>query len=221
MGKLLADLVALAMMDVQKTAARGQSMDNLKCIALGMLNYESRFKHFPAPASYAADNKPLLSWRVHILPYVDELQLYRQFHLDEPWDSAHNRTLIDKMPLGYRCPMSKNREKGRTNYLLPVGNGAAFTAGEPTPISKISDGTANTIMVLEADDDQAVIWTKPEDWTYDPKNPMKGLGQLYGGRFNTAFCDGSAHIHTTRINPTMLRYMIERADGHSIDASAF
>ncbi len=221
-GTVLADLAARAMMDAKRDAAGDQSIANLKRIALGMWNYWEKHKHFPAPANYAADGRPLLSWRVHILPYLDEMKLYRQFHLDEPWNSPRNRVLIDKMPAVYCCPMSRNREKGRTNYLLPVGNGAAFTAGRATdPIKEITDGTSQTIMVLEVDDDQAVIWTKPDDWQYDPKNPMKGLGKLYGGRFNTAFCDGAGHQLTTRIKPMTLRYLIERADGHPIDVSLY
>jgi hypothetical protein len=85
----------------------------------------------------------------------------------------------------------------------------------------IRDGTSNTLMVLEVDDDQAVTWTKPDDWTYDPKKPLKGLGKLYGDAFHTAFCDGSVHVIETQISPTVLRDLIERDDGHAIDASAY
>jgi hypothetical protein len=220
-GKLLADVVARTMMDFQRTAARGQSIDNLKRLALGMLNYESRYKHFPLPATSGPDGKPLLSWRVQILPYLDEMKLYRQFHLSEPWDSPHNRALIDKMPATYRCPMSGSREKGRTNYLLPVGNGAVFSQGKTTQMKDITDGSSNTILVLEVDDDQAVIWTKPDDWVYDPKNLMKGIGKLYGDQFHAAFCDGSVHQLTVRINPTTFGHLIQRADGHAIDGEGY
>jgi hypothetical protein len=205
----------------QKEYAQSESMNNLKQLALAMLNYESAFKHYPAPANYGPDGKPLLSWRVLILPYIEELPLYNEFHLDEPWDSPHNRTLIGKMPAFYCAPISKNRpEKGLTNYLLPVGNGAAFTPGQPTEIKDLTDGTANTILIVEADDDHAVPWTKPDDWEYDPQDPTKGLGHLFEGWFGTAFCDGSARRLVLKIDPKVLRNLFERADGNAIDANA-
>ena len=121
-----------------------------------------------------------MSWRVHILPFIDHNSLFKQFHLDEPWDSPHNRTLIDKMPSIYRMPMSKT-EKGRTNYLLPVGGGAAFEADKPTTFKDITDGTSNTIMTVEVDDEHAVIWTKPEDLQFDPNDPIEGTRPFLQG----------------------------------------
>ncbi len=168
----------------------------------------------PLPASFSKDGKPLLSWRVYILPYMEQDSLFKQFHLDEPWDSPHNRTLIDKMPSIYRMPMSKT-EKGRTNYLLPVGGGAVFEADKPTKFKEITDGTSNTIMAVEADDDHAVIWTKPEDLQFDPKDPTKGLGRFYNGCLHVGFCDGSVHHMQWPKDPKqieMLRYLFQRAD---------
>ena len=85
--------------------------------------------------------------------------------------------------------MSKT-EQGRTNYLLPVGNGAVFEADKPTEFKDIKDGLCNTILAVEVDDEHAVIWTKPEDLPFDPKDPAKGLGNFNGG-FNASICDGS------------------------------
>jgi hypothetical protein len=171
-------------------ARRVASTNNLKQIGLAMHNYYQANKHFPLPASMDKDGKPLLSWRVHILPFLDENDLYKKFHLDEPWDSPHNRSLIDKMPSCYRMPMSKS-EQGRTNYLLPVGNGAVFEADKPTEFKDIVDGTSNTIMIVEVDDQHASIWTKPEDLPFDPKDPTRGLGRFFDGGFNASICDGS------------------------------
>ncbi len=87
-------------------------MNNLKQIGLAMHNYESTFGTFP-PAYIAdkATGKPLLSWRVAILPFLEQDALYKQFHLDEPWDSAHNKTLIARMPPVYRSP-GRRRQAG-------------------------------------------------------------------------------------------------------------
>ena len=79
-------------------ARRAQSMNNLKQFALAMHNYHDTNGKFPAASSFDKDGKPLLSWRVHVLPYLEQAELYKQFHLDEPWDSEHNKKLIEKMP---------------------------------------------------------------------------------------------------------------------------
>ncbi len=197
--------------------ARAASTNNLKSIALAMHNYYQAHKHFPLPAGRGPDGKPLLSWRVLLLPFLEEVSLYKQFHLDEPWDSPHNRTLIDKMPAVYRLPISENifenKEPGRTNYLLPVGNGAGFTADKATEFKDIRDGTSNTIMIVEVDDRHAAIWTKPDDWLFEPKEPAKGLCRFFDGGFNAAFFDGSVRFFSEKIDAKSLRAQFTRAGG--------
>jgi hypothetical protein len=216
----------------RRSAAIGQSVNNVRQIILAMMVYEDaaaangtpagkRSAHFPLPAIRDRDGKPLLSWRVAILPQIDQRPLYDQFHLDEPWDSPNNRPLIDKMPRIYRSPLSKNKEPGRTNYLLPVGNDAGFSADKPTTMKDITDGTANTIMVVEADDDRAVIWTKPDDWQFDPDNPAQGLGHNYDGRFIAGFFDGSSHIIRLSTDPKVLKALFTRAGGEPIEPGSY
>jgi hypothetical protein len=216
----LVSLVTPPIEAARAAAMRVKSMNNLRQIAIGMFKYyESGKNHFPLLASVGKDGKPLLSWRVHILPYLGEGELYKQFDLDEPWDSPHNRTLIEKMPECYRLPMSKSGP-GRTNYLLPVGGGAAFEADKPTRVKDITDGTSNTIMIVEVDDDHAVIWTKPEDLPFDPKDPAKGLGRFFGG-FNTALCDGSVRFFLWPTEPKKIEtlgYLFMRGDRHPVRA---
>ena len=104
------------------------------------------------------------------------------------------RKLIDKMPEIYHSPKSKLKEPGKTNYVVPVGPGTVFEGREGMTIKDITDGTAHTIMAVEVDDAHAVIWTKPDDLPYDPKEPSKGLGGLYKNFFAALFCDGSVRI---------------------------
>ena len=210
--------IAATMQPILETVARRTSMDDLKRIGLAMLNYEAANRHFPLPASRSPDGKPLLSWRVHILPYLEQMSLYKQFHLDEPWDGPHNRALVEKMPSVYRLSVSKS-ERGRTNYLLPVGNGAAFEADRPTTFKDIRDGTSDTIMVVTVDDAHAVIWTKPDDWPFDPRNPTEGLGRFFQGGFTTTFCDGSARSFLWPEKPNdvaRLRACFTRAGGERL-----
>ncbi|MCC6127024.1 MAG: DUF1559 domain-containing protein [Pirellulales bacterium] len=189
-GKIIA--CAQPTIDIQReNALRTQSMNNLKMIGLAMHNYHNANKHFPPAAIYSKEGKPLLSWRVMVLPWLEQKELYKQFHLDEPWDSPNNIKLIDKMPRIYRSPMSKLKEPGRTNYLVPVGPGTVFEGKEGMRIRDIKDGTSKTIMAVEVDDDHAVVWTKPDDLVYDPKEPAKGLGGHYTDVFLAVICDGS------------------------------
>ncbi len=165
-----------------------KSANNLKQITLAMHNYESANGFFPQAAVCDKQGKPLLSWRVLILPYIEEGELYTQFKLDEPWDSEHNKTLIAKMPRTYALPGS-DAGAGTTHYRVFVGNGAAFDLSKSHKLLDITDGASNTIMCVTAA--RAVPWTKPEELEFDPKKDMGALITLVGGRAQVAMCDGS------------------------------
>ncbi len=198
------------------SAQSNQSMNKLRQIGLTMLNFEAVSRHFPPPASHGPDGKPLLSWRVAILPYFDQEQLYKQFHLNEPWDSPHNKTLIEKMPADFRSPKSK-AAAGLTNYLVPVGDGALYSSPRDEPQFKdITDGLSSTIMTVEVDDRHAVVWTKPDDLPFDPQDPKKGIGNLFEDGFHAAFCDGSVRFLRKTIDPKTLKALMTRAGGEMI-----
>jgi hypothetical protein len=197
---------------VRVRASEARAANQLKQLALAMHMYHDGHKQFPLPATVSADKKPLLSWRVQILPYLGQKALYDQFKLDEPWDSPHNRALVEKMPEVYRQPGSK-KGNGWTHYVLPVGSAAGFSMEKPTRFQEIRDGTSNTLMILEADDAHAVIWTKPEDWSFDPKDPFKGLGRNAEGGFRVVFFDGSVRMLPATIKPKTLGELITPSGG--------
>jgi prepilin-type processing-associated H-X9-DG protein len=189
-------LVALLLPAVQaarEAARRSQSVNNMKHIGLAMHNYHDRHRAFPARAIFGENGKPLLSWRVQILPYIEQQELYRQFHLDEPWDSEHNKKLIPLMPGTYQNPSAPPRP-GLAHYLGVSGKGLLFDGKKGRPILEISDGTSNTIMVVEVDPDRAVPWTKPDDWEYNAAKPLAGLGKAHPGGFNALLADGSVRF---------------------------
>jgi prepilin-type processing-associated H-X9-DG protein len=220
-GPVLAGFLLPAVAKAREAARRAQSMNNMKQIALAAFNYESTFNHFPA--AYIADKstgKPLLSWRVAILPFIEQDALYKQFHLDEPWDSEHNKKLIAMMPQVYRHPASR-AAPGMTNYMTVRGKDTAFPGKDGIKLADITDGTSNTIMAVEVSDDKAAPWTKPDDFTYDEKNPAAGLGGLFPGGFNAAFCDGSVRFISSAIDAEVLRNLFNRNDGQVIDQSKF
>jgi hypothetical protein len=201
---------------VREAAARAQATNDLKQIALAMHNYHDVYKSFPAQASYDKNKKPLLSWRVHLLPFVEGAELYKQFKLDEPWDSANNKPLIAKMPAVFRSPHIVNAEPGKTTYLVPVGKGLIFDGPKKTKISQITDGTSNTIFVVEADESRAVWWTQPEDYKVDRKNPKAGLLRPGAPWFLAALADGSVRVFAGAIRDETLWLYFDPNDGQAI-----
>ncbi|MBI1917025.1 MAG: DUF1559 domain-containing protein [Planctomycetes bacterium] len=196
----------------REAAERARSMSNLRQLALAMLNYHDKHNHFPAAVSTDKQNKRLLSWRVHLLPHLDQEKLYKEFKLDEPWDSEHNKKLIKKMPKVFASASADPRlaRDGKTTYLVPVGLDTIFPGSKPIKITEITDGTSLTIMLVEGEDDRAVVWTKPEDWTSDPKDPARGLRNHGGKGYLTAFADGSARFLPAKIDPATLRALLTR-----------
>jgi hypothetical protein len=158
----------------------------------------------------------LLSWRVALLPYLDEMELFKQFKLDESWDSPHNKKLLNKMPHVYAPPGVTTREPYTTFYQVFVGPHAAFEKHRAMRLpTDLLDGTSNVLLVVEAA--AAVPWTKPEDLHFAEDEPVPGLGGLYPGLFNAAFADGSVLALSTNIDAKTLRYAIMRDDGHALD----
>ncbi|MDC0935748.1 DUF1559 domain-containing protein [Pirellulales bacterium] len=213
-------LVALLLPAVQaarEAARRNSSMNNMKQLILGMLNYESARGEYPAHAVYGDGDKPLLSWRVAILPYLEHQALYNRFHLDEPWDSEHNRKLIPLMPAVFLDPSSGlSMEEGKTHYLGPLGPGTLFTGKDRgRQIREVTDGTSNTIALVQVSDDGAAIWTKPDDWKFDPENPLRDLGGLHPGIFQAVFCDGHVRSISEAIDLDALRALMT-VDGGEI-----
>lgn len=198
----------------RQAAQRMQGMNNLKQLALAMHIHHDANRALPA-ACTAKAGKPLLSWRVTILPYIEQKELYDQFHHDEPWDSEHNQKLIAKMPQIF-APPGMGLAEGHTTYLVPNGKGLVFDGDQAMTFSKITDGLSNTIMIVEANAAHAVPWTKPADLAIDLENPLKGLSDVREQGFLTALCDGSVKFMSKTIDPKTLRYLFEIADGMSV-----
>jgi hypothetical protein len=203
-----------AVQKVREAAARTVSANNLRQIAIAMHNHEGVYRKLPSAAICDKAGKPLLSWRVAILPFIEQDQLYRQFKLDEPWDSEHNKKLIERMPQVYAVPAAPTKEPGHTHYRVFVGGGAGFELSKGIRLLDITDGTSNTIMAVEAA--QSVPWTKPDELVYDPKKPLAKFGNFYGnGIFQAAFFDGSVRGLRNDLPEQVLRAYITRAGGEA------
>ena len=208
-----------------ESKARKQSANNLKQILLAMHNYNDTYGKLPAVAFHDKDDKPLLSWRVALLPFLEEAELYKQFKLDEQWDSENNKPLLSKMPKVYAPVRGKSKQAFATYCQLFVGAGAPFQitpdrnapfgAWGPNFPAAFPDGTANTLLVAEAGD--AVPWTKPDDIPFDEKKPVPPLGGDFGYGFHAALADGSVLFIRKDIDEKILRNLIMPADGNVIE----
>ena len=239
----LARLLRTGLDAAQETQRREETVAHLKRIGLALHTYLDVHKTFPAAASYGADGKPLLSWRVHILPYLEQQRLYNEFHLDEPWDSEHNRKLIDRMPEVYQSGNWSRAQPAKTCFVgvtsdagksapEPGSGAAAAGAGKPfedrlgtmfqgregTKIQLVTDGTSNTILVVESDAEHSVVWTKPDDLLYNAEQPATGFGFDADGRIATLFCDGSVRKLKQSLDVEMWRRLLLRNDGKQVRA---
>jgi hypothetical protein len=183
-----------------------------------MHNYHDGQGRLPPAVVYGKDGKALLSWRVLILPYIEQRELYEQFKLDEPWDSAHNLRLLCKMPAAYAPPPGK-ASKVPANHSVCyvfVGKGAAFEGREGLRISQdFPDSTSRTFLIVEAG--YPVPWTKPEDLAYDPNGPLPNLTCLFRDGFRAAAADGSIRFIPKSISEASLRAGITRNGNEAIE----
>lgn len=211
-------IVEATLGESRKNAQAYESSNNLKQLILSMHIYHDSIGNFPRASSIKKDGKRLLSWRVQVLPYIGQRALYKKFNLNEPWDSEHNKKLIAEMPKVFAAPTLSAEQiaKGMTTYVVPVGKGTLFGRDKGTMLQEIADGTSNTIAILEANEKNAVIWTKPDDIDVDAPG-LIGKLHVLDGKFTVALADGAVHRTKATISPTTLKYLFQMADGNVVE----
>jgi hypothetical protein len=209
-------------------------------IAKAIEKYHKDKGHYPPPAILDKDGKPLLSWRVAILPYMDNAwinntggpgekpingpkDLYDRFKLDEPWDGPNNKKLIDKMPSLYRAPyrvMSYSQSSlGKTLAMAVVGKGAIFDPTKKTVSdSDVRDPLKHTLLLLQLEEaGQAVYWTKPADIELTADGKLPADGPNFGKRFAVVYADASAHTLMNGLDAKTLLGIVSRDGNEKLD----
>lgn len=206
-----------------EAARRAQCMNNLKQIALGMHNYHDTYGCLPAAVLTDEEGNPRRSWRVAILPFIEQQPTYDRYHFDESWDSPSNLALQDTAAYAYRCPSDRALVPGETNYVMIAGKGTV--GGEPNEVVKMSDitdGTSNTIMAVEVAG-SGILWLEPRDMTIDEAvayiaNPSgNGRKQSHPGGVNVAMVDGSVRFIPNTIDRQTLRGLMTRDGGEPVE----
>ncbi len=206
--------IANVFLQTRKASARTTSVNNLKQIALAFHNFHDSYRQFPhSVKSPNPNHKHPVSWRVLILPFIEQNALYEAYRFDEPWDGPNNIQLLSKMPRLYRYPDAAP-DSTESNYAMLVGPETICPPNKTLRITDILDGTSNTLMVVEAK--KSIPWTKPEDLDYSKDKPLPAMGGFSEGGFNAAFADGSVRFLGTTMEESMLRSMISASGGEVI-----
>jgi len=200
------------------SAQRSSSMNNLKQIILGMHNYHDTFNKMPAD-SRDEEGKPLLSWRVHLLPFIDQQALYQKFKLDEPWDSEHNLPLSKILPVAYfTTTIPELSAEGKTRYVRPLGEGLPGSFGQAEQADAGDFGAGMEEMKADA--------PKPRNQQPAPKDKAQakrelGFRDILDGTSNTlAIVEAPVHRAVIWSKPDDLEIDFDDIRGSLIDIRA-
>ncbi len=236
--RLLTVAIGPAVQRVRENARTNSKLNGMKQLGLAMQNFHGVRGQFPASAAIVDQaGEPLLSWRVAILPFVEEGELYRQFRFDEPWDSQHNLRVAKALPAAFANPSHPDlNEKGLTTYQMPIFPGSNLallredaepyeTRKDDRPIRlapgdqfrQLTDGTSMTIQLVEVAPEHAVFWTKPDDWRVDLEDPMAKLRTDKRDGFVTAWHDGHAKLLKFTMPAEILRKVLTKNGGEVVE----
>jgi hypothetical protein len=159
---------------------------------------------YPPPYTKSAQGSPLLSWRVLILPYIEQQNLFNKFNQNEPWDGPTNKPLLSFMPKMYLSSGNYDVNTAfKTTFLAPVAKETIFSPAGGVTKNSVSDGLSNTILIADVDDDFATEWTRPVDLNVNAQNPALGLTNSNPAGFMALFGDGSVKVAPNRPLPNV------------------
>lgn len=197
-------LLLPAVSRVRGAAARMNDSNNMKQLSLGTHNYTDNNISLPPPDG-------TLSWRFHILPYIEQDSVYKAMNPREPWDGPTNRRFANTKIKPF-VSATDPPETVDTRYRVFVGPNTLFQPGKPPlGLADVTDGTSNTILIVEAG--EMVPWPQPRELAYDRNGPLPKLGGPHSGVFLVAMVDGSVRPVTDKTSPDVIRGGIEPKDG--------
>ena len=195
-------------------ANHARSSENLKQLAMAMTVYENQYRYFPGVANLARDSDFEHSWRIVLLPFLGEEELYERYRLEEAWDSPHNQKVTAEMPDIYRSPFQP-ADATTSGYYIVNGKGTLFD-GSSKGFKDVKDGISNTLLFVEAKRD--THWAKPEDIPFVKGDMKRRLTSFDGVSMIFARVDGSVSVAPLEsFSAQMLDWLILSSDGHEVD----
>lgn len=220
-GGVLAALLLPAVQAAREAARRDQCTNNLRQVGLAMHNYHDVYGSFPPAYIADEDGKPMHSWRVLILPFLEQKPLYDRYRFDEPWDGPNNRLLAGSMPTVFRCPSEQAAAPGVTSYAVVSGPGTVFDGPQSTAFSAINDGTSYTLLAVEfAGSD--IHWMEPRDLDASQLTAVVNapdgvnISSEHPGGANAVFADGHVQFLSSSIDPQTLHDLTTISGGEPV-----
>ncbi|HUY93010.1 MAG TPA: DUF1559 domain-containing protein [Pirellulales bacterium] len=222
-GGVLIALLLPAVQAAREAARRSQCSNNLKQIGLALQNYADVYKEFPPQYLADENGKPMHSWRVLILPYMEQQALYDQYDFNEAWDGPHNSQLAAQMPAVFRCPSDPVTATGGTitSYVGVSGPGTIFDGPKSANFANITDGLSNTLAVVEFAGG-GVHWMEPRDLDASQLSGIvsppdgQNISSYHPGGANAEFADGHAQFLSSSIDLQFLRALTTVAGGENV-----
>lgn len=218
--------LSMAIHRAREAALACTCQSRLNQLQLALMNYESGHGHFPPAYIADKDGKPMHSWRVLILPYIEEEALYKEYDFNEPWNGPHNAKLADKMPRIFHMP-SEPPSTSVTNIVAITGPGTAFPGPKTTRKAEFTDGLDRTILLAETADSN-INWLEPRDLQVetmsftvnDNRKPSISSSRRRGPY--VVFAD-SIRVHqiTPSLRPEAIRALTTIAGGEKMYVSEF
>ena len=212
---ILIALILPAVQAAREAGRRVSSQNNLKQIAIGMLNYHDVHGAFPPAVVTDANGQPLYSGRVLLLPFIEQKPLYDQFDLTQAWDSPRNLAISQTTLKVFRDPSSAQTQAGQTDYLFVTGAGTAFAPPGPHNTGTIRDGMSNTLFIIDVRN-SGIGWAEPRD--VDVSQPMSFPPGNHPGVTLGAFFDGSVKSISSTVAPEDVRAMATEAGNETVNA---
>lgn len=160
---ILIALLLPAVRTAGPAARRTVCMNNLKQIGLALHNYHDTYGGFPPAYITDADGKPLHSWRVLILPFLDQAPLYDRIDLTKPWNDPANAEVSQILPQIYACPSLKTYGEDHQNtvYQAVIAPGSYLVPTESRVLEENADNS-KTLLVVEVAEEFATHWMSPQ-----------------------------------------------------------
>ncbi len=216
-GGIMVGLMLPAVQAAREAARRMQCSNNLRQIALAMHNYHDYYKTFPPAYTTDSSGKPLHSWRTLLLPYIEQNNLYSQIDLSKPWDDPVNLPFSQIIIPVYACPSGHTDSPEKTSYQVVVDPSSIFPGAKGTQLRQITDGTSNTLMVIETESENAVPWMSPDDTDMATYLTLgKTIRPNHTGGSQAAFADGSVKFISNTVTPATAQALITKGGGEMV-----